>query len=371
MGFYVVGSKRNKFRVIEERFDGAEGRTQKTVPREAYSSLGFSPAMTLEEARLRAKQINAQEQLEARKRAGAARRIALAKAINTAYLPEQMNLLFEQRLTEQYADNPSRLDNVLKQWNVVKRILSDLALDPKDFHEERQKFYLYFKQRERPWSPAYVKKLVRLINLWGHFVSYKRDSSFQPLPKLSNIQVERLNDSRENVVGIKRVCEPLTWKALEASKHRFEQEGLLEKWNWIYIALWFGLRPIEVDGLKSETTWRVERDVTSGIDVLSVYQSKLTSVSKDRRWKVIPVYFEEQKVALKLIKQGAFSRPLNKTIKRLIGDRIETYSPRKGFTDLMLERGFKLEDVSTFLGHASIDMTWRHYKSKKKFNLPA
>ena len=101
-----------------------------------------------------------------------------------------------------------------------------------------------------------------------------------------------------------------------------------------------------------------------------VYQTKLSSLSKDKRWKPIPLYFTEQKEAFKIIKSGQFKRPLNKTIQRLMDGQIETYSPRKGFVDLMLERGFALEDISTFLGHADINMTWRHYKDKFAFKLP-
>jgi hypothetical protein len=44
-----------------------------------------------------------------------------------------------------------------------------------------------------------------------------------------------------------------------------------------------------------------------------------------------------------------FERPLPKTIKRIIGDKFDTYSPRKGFTDMMLNEGWALEDLSAFL----------------------
>lgn len=35
----------------------------------------------------------------------------------------------------------------------------------------------------------------------------------------------------------------------------------------------------------------------------------------------------------------------------------------------MLVKGFKLEDISIFLGHQDISMTWKHYKNKKEFSL--
>ncbi len=75
--------------------------------------------------------------------------------------------------------------------------------------------------------------------------------------------------------------------------------------------------------------------------------------------------------ALKIIQSGEFKKPLNKTLKRLFEiDGIGAYSPRKGFTDLFLSRNYQLEDIATFLGHSSIETTWRHYKNKFAYRLP-
>jgi integrase len=54
-----------------------------------------------------------------------------------------------------------------------------------------------------------------------------------------------------------------------------------------------------------------------------------------------------------------------KTLKKLFGGQTTCYSGRKGFTDLMQSNGQKLEDISLWLGHRSIEMTWKHYKDKK------
>jgi len=61
VGFLVYPSKKG-YRVVQEFWEPK--RHSKTVPRESYSAFGFHPNMTLEEARLRASQINQQDQLE-------------------------------------------------------------------------------------------------------------------------------------------------------------------------------------------------------------------------------------------------------------------------------------------------------------------
>jgi integrase len=372
MGFTVVarrGKKKQGFRLIEEKWKAGQ-RSQLAVPVEAYQSLGFRPTMTIEEARARAKQINQQGQLENRAKVQAARRIALSAEIEEAYLPESDVADFESDLAEYYDGKPDRLDNVLKQWNVVKRMLSELALDPKDFADQQQRFLTYYRKRPKPWSPDYVKKLTWVVNQWGLFISRRRGTYYRPLPRLRSAQAQDLRNIREDVDGIKRAAQPLTWAALQAAKASFEHDGLLAHWNWLCVALWFGLRPVEVEGLRNKKLWKVEDDPVTKCRVLCVYQTKLTSVERDRRWKVIPIYLKEQREAFRILEQGNLKKPLNKTLRRLLGEGIETYSPRKGFTDLMLERGFGLEDVSTFLGHQSIEMTWKHYKNRRRFSLP-
>lgn len=111
-------------------------------------------------------------------------------------------------------------------------------------------------------------------------------------------------------------------------------------------------------------------DRTNKVSVLRVYQSKLKMLSKDYRWKTIPIHSKRQQMAVELIKSGEFERPLTKSIKRIIGDQFDTYSPRKGFTDMMLNEGWELEDISVFMGHSSIETTWRHYKNKMTFKMP-
>ena len=371
MGFIVrpKHKDKNSFYLIEEIWDPESSRTkQVTVKREAYQALGFRFDMSLDEARSRASQINKQSQLEAKKIVKAAKRVADDKAVKNAYLPAHLTSGFEAELNENYADNSERLNNLTKQWTIVKKMISELGVDTKNFYSERQKFFNYYRTKQ--WSPDYIKKLTRLTNLYGQFVSRKTNQYYQDVPKISSALKEKIVEARENVTGIKGAADPLTWLSLNNAKSSFVNESLLEHWNWLFIATWFGLRPKEVDSLVNAKTWRIETDPTHGVKVLHVYQSKLTGVAKDKRWKPIPIYFPEQEEAAKLIINGQFKRPLNKTLNRLLGDKIQTYSPRKGFTDLMLGKGFDLEDVSIFLGHADISMTWKHYKSKKTFKLP-
>jgi integrase len=358
------------FRVIQQvtKEDGTRGI--KTVPVTAYGTFGFRPDMTLEEAKARAKQINEQKSLTANRVINAAKRVEVLKAENHAYLMSSDVARFEDELREMYSDNPYRHEITLRYWQAAQLIILTLAIDPKDFRALNIKLINYFKQKK--WSHDYIKRITRILNLWGISVSRYRGSHYDPIPNLSSIQVQSINDKREGIVGVRSPAEPLSWNEIKNKQATFETEGLIPHWNWLAIAAVFGLRGLEVDNLKKGKQYGyLEYSKDHDCEVLWIYQTKLKAIAKDKRWKPIPVVLPEQKRAVSLIHSGEFKRPLNKTLQRIFGDGMQAHSsPRKAFTDYMLEQGFSLEDISIFLGHQSIAITWRVYKNRKRFKLP-
>lgn len=368
MGIFVRKAK-SGFRLIEEKWKPK--RHVKAVPREAYSALGFSHEMTFEEAKERATILNTQSQLESQKIAATARRVERDKLVDMAYLPKKMVSLFLDELELDYEDNPDRLETIMKHWNQAQILISAVELDPRDFFKDKKLIYAYY--RKKAWSPDYCKRITGILNRWGSFCSNKTDSYFKPIPKMSGTLIEKIQDIRDEKGDVRTEAKPLIWSDLKNKRAKFKLDGLMLDWNWLFIGLWFGLRPEEIDSLKNKKNlWKVENDPERKVDVLWVYQTKLTNIPKEKRWKPIPILFPEQKEALEIIKSGEFERPLNKTIQtsERLGPKIESYSPRKGFTDLMLDKGYSIEDISIFLGHENIATTWKHYKNKKKFKLP-
>jgi integrase len=87
---------------------------------------------------------------------------------------------------------------------------------------------------------------------------------------------------------------------------------------------------------------------------------------RERRWKPIPVIYPEQEIALEFLSGERLVRPCLKTLQKYAGNsKIGLYGGRKGFTDLMLSLGQKIEDISIWMGHTSIEVTWRYYKNKR------
>ena len=187
----------------------------------------------------------------------------------------------------------------------------------------------------------------------------KRGQFFEPVKMPRGGHRERIEAAHAVATGKKRASASLTKNLLDQLEGHISEENL----NWMSISFYFGLRPKEVDRLH-EKKWKV--DLVNGVQILRVEQTKLIHLPIDKRLKFIPILYKEQQDALKAIKDGRFVRPLVKTLKKYCSEEIDTYAGRKGFTDWMLNKGQNLEDISLWLGHRSIDTTWRHYKDKQK-----
>jgi len=139
-------------------------------------------------------------------------------------------------------------------------------------------------------------------------------------------------------------------------------------YNWLYLSVWLGLRPKEVDNLHDDSMWKVET-LFNGRKVLWVYQTKIIALPVEDRWKPIPLLYPEQEKAVDIIFSKNFKRPLVKTVKQHFGEETALYGGRKGFTDLMLSKGNTLENISVWMGHSTINRTWKSYKNRQKYHI--
>lgn len=330
------------------------------IPRFRWAELGVNPSMNLLEARERAKQLNAIEKaklIEARQQVYAMNRRQFEQEVR-AIFPE----LFREQFEARYVYGPSdrkTLKSSRAQWAAAQRMLRYIALDPADWFEHAHDIYDYFVTKRL--SLSYCQKILRFANLWGFFISRKLGKPFLPIPYPRGREKARIQEAYYSKHERQKLeSDPITPTALKKVKHNIYQSH----YNWLYLSVWLGLRPKEVDQLHQSHLFRVET-LPCGTKVLWVFQTKLTSIPRERRWKPIPLIFREQSRIVRIIKTGNFKRPLAKSVKRLFGDRTTLYGGRKGFTDLMIAKGQSLENISQWLGHRSIERTWRSYKDTR------
>jgi len=120
-----------------------------------------------------------------------------------------------------------------------------------------------------------------------------------------------------------------------------------KNFNWLFLSVWLGLRPKEIENFKDPKYWRKE-SLPTGRKVLWVFQTKIVALPPEGRWKPIPILYDEQHFAFQILQGGNFNRPLIKTMRLHFGRGINLYAGRKGFSDLMLSRGKSLPTSADF-----------------------
>lgn len=361
MSFYARKNRTpGSWRLVEETYQNGRKR-QQTVPSEVYEALGFRHTMSYEEAKERASRLNKQRSVARKKAAQAARNVANVSLIKSAFIPDVLFNSFLNDLIQPDLISEAHARRLHSHAKAIQALLVHLALAPSDWYQKRKRIYAYFVRKR--YSLDYSKKLLRILNEWGHFSAHHDGFHFRPVPAPSRVERERIAEAAMEKDTYRGESEPLTPEALEGAKGSLTVPGNFE---WLYLSIWFGLRPKEIDGLKRKGTWRLERGYAKGVDVLWIYQSKLVAISRDKRWKGIPILFKEQRRAVSYLESGNFKRPIHKTMRKVFSGNVTSYGGRKGFIDLMLERGQVLEDISGWLGHQSIEITWQKYRNKKR-----
>lgn len=340
----------------ESRKNG--GRVATDLPKDKWLSYGFSPSMTFAEAKAQVKTLNAREKLErsAEKRLATESRIKDLELVHSAYLALPDILDFEKRYLRAGIPESERLTHkVNSYWAAAKGIICELKLDIEEWSDLKRSFYAAFKDRQ--WSPSYVRKVLSILNLWGAYQARKYRRMFLQIPAPRRQDMQRIADAYFDKYENGLVSKPLLPHQLEKARSSLPET----QYNWLYLTVWLGLRPEEADNAKDPARCIIEEGL------VKVYQSKLTTIARPLRWKHIQLLEKEQAYCLEIIENHPIKRPLNKTIKKYCGDGITGYAGRKGFTDLMLDRGHGLEEISMWMGHHTIDRTWKYYKNRQRF----
>jgi len=342
-----------------DKFEGTKEKARH-VKESEYSALGVKTSMTREEANARLKQLNLDEERRRHeaKRNAIKERLSEEDDVECEHLPKVFAQRFEvEHLSAKYLDNPEQLKKVQTHWRAAKKIVRAVKRPMAEWGKKPEPFYIYFQQNKVSWE--YAKRLMRILNDWGYFMADETGSTFRPIPAPPARARERIRDAYFDA-GKSKESAPLTPGMLEKKR-----SGLFpEHANWIMIAVWLGLRPGEVKSLKDKTGKKFRVGTQGGKKVVWVYQSKLTNLPYEKRFKGIPILYPEQETVLNLIKEGNFVRPLAKTVKAHFGDKVNTYGPRKGFVDLMMGLGQQLQNISAWMGHQSLLTTQRFYKNK-------
>jgi len=352
MGYIVrkLKCKNRAWKVQYQTYKG--GRSVKDIRSCDYQSIGIHSGMDVEEVRLHIKHLNTQQEFKRRQECKLKinERLTEADIALNAILPEFLRAEFEEHWVKSSSKN-------ISYWRTCKKLINEIRLPIEEWEFNKNRWYAIFSSHQ--YSADYVQKLIHTLNKWGKFVSYKQRSFFLPIPFPTGLTKQKIIDSYEDKGSTIKTSEPITPEMLDSVKDKIPKEHH----NWLYLSIWLGLRPKEVDSLHKPPG---PRSYLLKGNVLWVYQSKLTAISHKYRVKPIPLKYPEQVECLNIIESKEFKRPLNKTLIKLFKRHTTCYGGRKGFFDLMKSRNNGLEAISSWMGHKSLDRTWRSYRDEQK-----
>lgn len=335
-------------------------RKQAAVPTTAWSALGFTDSMTLEQAKARAKQLNAENSIKRQEQqsiAGIATRVERDRLHHSVFIPEDRNLEFLKWLEENTSGKEAYVEKQKIIWGTVKKTIIGLQLTPENFASNRKKIYRYLAMKQV--SPSYAVKQISLMNQYGMFCARLTGRFYDPIISPTGVDRESIADAYLDSGKLTKESDPLD----EASLADLKEKLTVEQHAWLHLSLWFGLRPSEIEMILEDSdrkTWRVESGET---DTLWVYQPKLVSIPRHKRWKLIPILYDEQRQALAtIISKNAEMPSMDMLSKSKL--RLTRYAGRKGFTDLMLSRGQDLLMISMWMGHTNVERTQKSYKDR-------
>lgn len=382
-GFFYVSEKpkdSGKWRVMFESWkDGKKKQTQ--ISQAMFAELGLTPTMTVAQARAEIKKYNKIRKTSLKitgSQVRALRRLEELKAIDKTLFPTDLVDEFVMRV-QAGSEGELRFKNrLITNFKIVMEMTKELKLQPHDYYENMDLMVAYMKNDKRKYSVSYCRDIFHMLNKWGVFYSRKNKSFFEPVEQLRSKTKRAISKIHKDKTGVRKESQPLTEELLKKVRSKIDDTQLdeIKKYNWLFISFVFGLRPSECDDAIANPT--IENH--GGVPVLMVVQSKLTNVDDEEETeKRIPIIYEEQDKALKLIEKKQAKRPSPKWVDKHCKDDRKTYDAnfkydlycgRKGFTDFLLSKGQSLEQISIWAGHKSIETTWHHYKDKRsvRFN---
>jgi len=351
------------------RAEAVKPKKEWDVDKDRWRSLGFHKSMTTVEARCRARQLNSQlfiKRQEERIRKIETKRIETLKR-HQAVLPEEFVAEFEVRFVRSRDSDTDagkrRRTRAFSLWQAAQRMIAAVGVEPSDWFYHTLDINDYFHQRK--YSVRYIHSTLKMANLWGFFICRKMGRPFLPIPIPRGYERQRLIQAYyEKERKSRQPSRPLAPELLK-SRYRNLNRG---NYHWLLLSVWFGLRPQEVDNLRDDKMWSVEK-LGNGRRVLWVFQTKIIALPIEDRWKPIPILFSEQEFAVRILKEKSFKRPIMKTMRKHFGKGIDLYAGRKGFADLMLAKGHSLENISVWMGHSTLERTWKSYKDRRRYHL--
>ncbi len=343
---YRVEKRNTNWRLIHRLDHGKSGMEIRVISKKSpeFESLGLSRYMTFEQAKKFIQSHKATTVHTIQRQ--------MPIEISSDWLPTDIVNEFETFILPQKSLKPLH-------WHTAKKLISTIKTPPWEWCWLPE--VLSNQLVELGYSWDYSQRIWSALNSYGAFYCNRTKHVWSSLPRITTQVKNRIEGAYEDKKGDKHVTYPFSIEMLPKAK-----ESLLEdEYNWLRIALFFGLRVEEMKQLTtSNKNWFISTDKRFKF-VLNVYQGKLKSrgIMKRWLWKAIPAIQPEQIELLSVLKSFKFKEPSLKKLKKHIHPKLTRRSCRRGFSPWLTSKGFSKNIISIWLGHIRPEtyMQDKHY----------
>lgn len=209
--------------------------------------------MTLTEAKTRAKQLNAQ--LDVKRKEEKLIKIQ-HKSQNfqkrfDSVLPDEFVAEFEKRFIRkrdsEVENGKRRTSRAMQVWKAAQKMIVSIEVEPTDWYFSTYENYDYFHSKK--YSLRYIQSIIKIANLSGFYFCKVTGRAFLAIPTPKGYERARLIDAYYSKTEFcRKPSLPLEPENLYSSKEKIK----IKQFNWLYLSVWFGLRPQEVDNLKED-----------------------------------------------------------------------------------------------------------------------
>lgn len=320
------------------------------------------------------RKLNKSARLDVARQDRAFKRYAKARTIDQILFPKDLVDVFEEKMRLENFGSQKHLEKKLYIFATVQEIMNHLKIAPEVYAENSKIILKYFADNQ--YSLNYCQKIISIMNDWGKFASGKGSGFYKIIPQPKGNAREKINDQSQLKTGVRKEALPMSEDLLNKiiGLNQLHPREI----NFLKATFYLGLRPEELMRTPNGGKHYSKLQHITGVNVVSIYQEKLKGVPDNKRTKHIPIKWDEQKEAVKIIEDQSFKKPTYKAIKKIAralgcnsGNRaLGLYSGRKGFTNWCFDKGEKsFQSVASWLGHLDPSTTYSVYRDREQVML--
>lgn len=249
--YYLRVRKSGSWAVMLETYLSGK-RKQRTVQESMYTKLGFQKTMTVEQAKIRVRELNVldkKEQSEYRAMIFAGKRAEKWQEADKIYFPPQLMDVFVKKINNDPGLKEKYRNRLLRCFEVITEMIpKHVEAMPFEYNSHLGEIITYFCKQK--YSISYSSDIIMVLNMWARHYSKFKGTYADVIGRMSAGYREALNRAHASKdKAVRKRAIPITRQEMDTLWSRIDRtdKEQMAYYRWIRASWLFGLRPSELD----------------------------------------------------------------------------------------------------------------------------